>query len=219
MLLGLLRACHPAPALLVTVIAGGLGVAAGAGPLRLAHVVAAVAAGQLVIGWSNDLIDHERDRLVDRTDKPLATGEIPVRAAVLALVLAVLATTALSLLLGAVPGLLHLGLVVGGGVAYNVWLKSTVWSWLPYAVAFGALPAVAWTAAGAAGPPWWVLPAGALLGVAAHVLNVLPDLADDARTGVRGMPHRLSALHARQLAVGLLAVAVVVVVLGVLATR
>ena len=35
--------------------------------------------------------------------------------------------------------------------------------------------------------------AGALLGVAAHFANVLPDLADDRRTGVSGLPHRLGA--------------------------
>jgi 1,4-dihydroxy-2-naphthoate octaprenyltransferase len=33
--------------------------------------------------------------------------------------------------------------------------------------------------------------AGALLGAGAHFANVLPDLDDDARTGVRGLPHRL----------------------------
>ena len=35
--------------------------------------------------------------------------------------------------------------------------------------------------------------AGALLGVAAHFANVLPDLDDDVATGVRGLPHRLGA--------------------------
>ena len=37
-------------------------------------VTAAVLAGQLSIGWSNDLIDARRDRAVGRTDKPLAVG-------------------------------------------------------------------------------------------------------------------------------------------------
>ena len=32
---------------------------------------------------------------------------------------------------------------------------------------------------------------GALLGVAAHFTNVVPDLEDDRRTGVRGLPHAL----------------------------
>ncbi len=40
---------------------------------------AAVLAGQLTIGWSNDLIDLRRDREVARTDKPLATGAVSVR--------------------------------------------------------------------------------------------------------------------------------------------
>jgi 4-hydroxybenzoate polyprenyltransferase len=33
--------------------------------------------------------------------------------------------------------------------------------------------------------------AAALLGLGAHFVNVLPDLADDHATGVRGLPHRL----------------------------
>ena len=38
--------------------------------------------------------------------------------------------------------------------------------------------------------PWaWV--AGAALGAAVHLTNVLPDLEDDERTGVRGLPHRI----------------------------
>ena len=36
--------------------------------------------------------------------------------------------------------------------------------------------------------PGWAVAAGACLGVAAHLANVLPDLADDASTGVRGLP-------------------------------
>jgi heme o synthase len=47
---------------------------------------------------------------------------------------------------------------------------------------------------------------GALLGGGAHFANALPDLADDARTGVRGLPHRLgpngSAIAAAVLLLG-----------------
>jgi 4-hydroxybenzoate polyprenyltransferase len=49
-------------------------------------------------------------------------------------------------------------------------------------------------------PAAWVLAAGALLGVGAHLLNVLPDLADDEATGVRGLPHRLGERRVRVLA-------------------
>jgi 4-hydroxybenzoate polyprenyltransferase len=109
---------------------------------------------------------------------------------------------------------LHLVLVVGSGLAYNLGLKGTVWSWLPYAVAFGALPAVAWVGVGAGAPPWWVVAVGSLLGVGAHLLNVLPDLAEDEQTGVRGLPHRLGERRTRFLAPLLLLAGSVVVALA-----
>ena len=49
--------------------------------------------------------------------------------------------------------------------------------------------------------------AGACLGVGAHLLNTLPDLADDVRTGVRGLPHRIGERASRIGAAALLATA------------
>jgi 4-hydroxybenzoate polyprenyltransferase len=191
-----------------------LGVAVGLGPADVALVVAAVLTGQLSIGWSNDLVDAQRDRAVGRTDKPLATGELDERLVRAACVLAVLATVPLSLLSGAVAGLVQL-VTVASGWAYNLGLKSTAWSWAPYAVAFGALPAfVALVDNPSDLPPWWMVVAGALLGVGAHLVNVLPDLADDAATGVRGLPHRLGARRSSVLAAAVLMGATVVIVLG-----
>ena len=173
-------------------------------------MVAAVLTGQLSIGWSNDLLDLERDRAVARTDKPLAAPDVDLAPVRVACVAALVATVVTSLALGWVPGLLQL-LVVASGWAYNLGLKATVASFVPYALAFGALPAVVWSA-GPEPVPGWLLPAGALLGVAAHLLNVLPDLADDAATGVRGLPHRLGARGSRVLAAGLLTAATVTLV-------
>jgi 4-hydroxybenzoate polyprenyltransferase len=56
--------------------------------------------------------------------------------------------------------------------------------------------------------------AGALLGVGAHFVNVLPDLADDAATGVRGLPHRLGARWSPVVAAAVLVAASVVIVVG-----
>ncbi len=169
-------------------------------PATAALVVAAVATGQLSIGWSNDLVDLPRDRAVGRTDKPLLTGSLPVALVQVACAIALLATVALSLVLGAAAAALLL-LVVGAGWAYNLGLKSTVASWLPYAVAFGALPAGVWaagpTGGGGTAAPAWVVATGALLGVGAHLLNAVPDLEDDAATGVRGLPHVLGARGSR----------------------
>jgi 4-hydroxybenzoate polyprenyltransferase len=71
-------------------------------------------------------------------------------------------------------------------------LKFTALSPLPYLVSFGVLPAFV-VLGKPASPPWWMIVAAALLGGGAHFVNVLPDLADDARTGVRGLPQRLGA--------------------------
>lgn len=210
----LLRAAHPGPAFAVTLLAGMLGLAVGLGPADVALVVAAVGTGQLTIGWTNDLLDAARDRAVGRTDKPLATGEIDERTVRGFTGAALLLTVALSLAAGIVAGLVQL-LTVGSGWAYNLGLKSTAWSWAPYAVAFGALPAfVSLVDNPDVLPPWWMVAAGALLGIGAHLVNVLPDLADDAATGVRGLPHRLGARRSSALAVGVLLGATLVIVLG-----
>jgi 4-hydroxybenzoate polyprenyltransferase len=210
----LVRASHPAPATAVTVFSGLLAASAGT-PLRTGIVlVAAVLAGQLSIGWSNDRIDAARDRAVGRTDKPAAAGAVSFSTLDTATAAAVVACVGLSLALGWRAGLTHLGAVACGWL-YNAGLKSTTLSWLPYALAFAALPAVATLALPApAVPAGWVLGTGALLGCAAHLTNVVPDLADDDRTGVRGLPHRLGASGSILLAVVLLLGASVLVTLG-----
>ncbi|WP_203454709.1 UbiA family prenyltransferase [Jiangella aurantiaca] len=211
---GLVRACHPEPTLAVTALAGLLALRLGHDAGALVLVVAAVFTGQLTVGWSNDLVDAGRDRAVGRADKPLVTGRVSARVVGVALVVAAVACVVLSLALGLAAGSLHL-VLVGCGVAYNVVLKRTSLSWLPYAVAFGLLPAVASLALDPpVWPPWWMVAAGALLGVGAHLVNVLPDLDDDAATGVRGLPHRLGPARARLIAVIVLAAASVLVVLG-----
>jgi 4-hydroxybenzoate polyprenyltransferase len=78
---------------------------------------------------------------------------------------------------------------------------------VPYLVAFGLLPAFVVVALpDHPTPPAWLVAAGALLGGGAHFANVLPDLADDAATGVRGLPHRLGAGWS-QIAAGVLLLA------------
>ncbi len=104
---------------------------------------------------------------------------------------------------------------VAAGWAYNLGAKATPWSWLPYAVAFGGLPAfVSLTDNPDQAPPLWLPLAGALLGVGAHFVNVLPDLADDAATGVRGLPHRLGARWSPVVAAAVLVTAAMVIVVG-----
>lgn len=219
---GLARSCHPGPTVAVTLLAALLALAFNASRVAAVTVVIAVLAGQLVIGWSNDLVDADRDRADARTDKPLAGEQVRGRTVSTALAVAAVVCVVTSLALGWLPGAIHLVLLVGSGLAYNLGVKATRWSFVPYAVAFGSLPAILWLAVadpvggGTGGvegaPPAWMLLVGALLGVGAHLLNVLPDLADDERHGIRGLPHRLGRRRTQALAPVLLASGTVVVV-------
>lgn len=209
----LLRAAHIGPAVAVTSLAAALAVGADASGARVVLIAGAVLAGQLTIGWSNDLIDQARDRSVGRPDKPLATGRISARVVGIALGVALAAVVPLSLLCGVVAGLVHLA-CVGMGWIYNLGVKSTVWSWVPYALAFGGLTVFVALATTGELPELWVPVVAAMLGVGAHLVNALPDLADDEATGVRGLPHRLGATATRVLAVVILVAASILVVLA-----
>lgn len=215
LLSALLAAAHAGPTVAVSAITALLAVAGDLPAAAVVLVSGAVLTGQLTIGWANDLLDAERDRAVGRTDKPIADGRVPRSLVLGSLAAAGVACVALSLGAGLRSGLVHLVLVVAMGQAYNLGLKATAWSWVPYALAFGSLPAVVSLAAPeAVVAPWWLLVAGASLGVGAHLLNALPDLADDEATGVRGLPHRLGSHRSRLLAAVLLGVASLAAGLG-----
>lgn len=187
----LLLSTHPVPTAGVSLISAGLAAVAGLGIRTGALFTAAVLTGQLSIGWSNDWMDAARDKAAGRTDKPVAGGEIGRRAVALASIAALILTTALSSALGIASAAAALTLVASGWF-YNAGAKSTVLSWVPYAVGFGALPAAATLARpGHPWPAWWAIVCGSLLGVAAHAANVLPDLQEDLETGVQGLWHRL----------------------------
>jgi 4-hydroxybenzoate polyprenyltransferase len=189
----LVLSCHPLPSVAVTVLGAGLAALAGLSAGRAVLVTAAVFTGQLSIGWSNDYLDAERDRAVHRSDKPVAVGAVAPCVAGIAAIVALIVTIALAAALGWPGGAAAMVIVLCGWL-YNLGLKGTVLSWLPYAIAFGMLPAVATLSASPSRwPAAWALSAGALLGVAAHLANVLPDLREDVATGIRGLPHRLGA--------------------------
>jgi 4-hydroxybenzoate polyprenyltransferase len=190
----------------VTLLVAGLVSLTNASPSHGALAVLAILAGQLSIGWSNDSIDAERDRVVARSDKPVAVGAVSARLTMTAAVLSVLVALVLAGPLGwEVSAVVLLGIVCGW--TYNLGLKSTPFSWAPFALAFGTLPAVATLASrDARWPAAWAVAAGAMLGAAAHVTNVLPDLLEDAATGIRGLPHRIGASASAVLAPALLSV-------------
>ncbi|WP_295792269.1 UbiA family prenyltransferase [uncultured Microbacterium sp.] len=184
---------HPGPTLVVTALSLALGIAAGVEPGRLALLVVAVFAGQVSVGLSNDAIDAARDTAVGRTDKPIAGGAVTPERALAVAVASVVVALVLSTPLG--PGLLAAhAIALASAWAYNAGLKSTPFSIAPFLLSFGLFPSFATLSTGMPllAAPWATL-AGAALGAAVHLTNVVRDLDDDRRTGVRGLPHRLGA--------------------------
>ena len=210
----LLGASHPLPSAAVTTFSVAVSAALGRSGPGVVLVGLAVLAGQLSIGWSNDLLDHGRDQVAHRSDKPLATGRVAAPTVAAACAAAALACVPLSLASGVLAGTVHL-VAVAGGWAYNLGIKRTWASPLPFAVSFALL--TAFLTLGLPDEPWpqpWALATGALLGVGAHFLNVVPDVADDLDAGVRGLPQRLGPGWAAVSGAALLATACALVVVA-----
>ncbi|ACZ21818.1 4-hydroxybenzoate polyprenyltransferase-like prenyltransferase [Sanguibacter keddieii DSM 10542] len=210
----LLLSSHPGPTATVTVLAVVLGAGSGLGPGRVVLLGVAFLLGQLSIGFSNDWVDAARDRAVERRDKPVARGDVSVTTVRTAAWVTAALTVPASFGLGWQAAVAHLVLVASGW-AYNLGLKRTAWSVAPFVLSFGLLPAVVTLAAqppAVAAP--WALAVGGVFGVAIHFTNVLPDLEDDATTGVDGLPHRLGRVVSGVVAFVALAVAALLVVLG-----
>jgi 4-hydroxybenzoate polyprenyltransferase len=206
---GLVVACHPLPCLAVTAFASAWGAASGLHAGVVVLVAIAVLLGQLSIGWCNDAVDAARDVAAGRPDKPVVAGLVTREQLWLAAIAALAACVPVSLALGLAAGAVHL-VAVASGWCYDLLLKPTAASPLPYAVSFGLLPAVA-TLAGSppAWPPAGVLAGAALLGTGAHFANTVGDADHDAATGVRGLPQRLGPTASLRVSAVLVALAAV----------
>jgi len=180
-----------------------------------ARIALAIFAGQLVVGWSNDLIDLPLDQAAGRESKPLVAGEITPSILQRYIVAALFAATFLSLLspLGLKGTLVHLlGLL--SATLYNIRLKSTVLSPLPYVISFGAMPWAVYLSQSET-PPLWLYLGFALFSVAFHFLNVIKDLQWDLNQGVMGLPQRIG----RNRSIGVALILIMLALLDVLLLR
>ena len=210
----MIKSSHPEPGGAVTVAMTLLAIGVGHRGWSILGVFAAVGATQLSVGWVNDWLDADRDAATGRRDKPVAAGAVSRRTVGIAGLVASLAIPLLGLPFGSRATVL-ITLVGVFALLYDWPLKSTAFSVVPYLVAFGLLPAFVVVALpGHPAPPAWLVAAGALLGGGAHFANVLPDLADDEATGVRGLPHRLGATGSSIAAAVLLLAATLTLVFG-----
>lgn len=202
-MLSLLRASHIGPTAAVTFISFLLATSLWwEGP---AFVIAfGIFLGQLLVGWSNDLNDYPDDLKHNRTVKPLVSGEITSKQLLRAIKICAPFALIFNLFgpLGIKGGLIYL-FGVGMGVAYNFYFKSTLFSPLPYALAFAALVSSIVISTDRT-PPIWLITCGALLGVAAHFANVLKDIDQDLESKIKGLPQRLGKKVSRIICASLL---------------
>jgi 4-hydroxybenzoate polyprenyltransferase len=164
---------------------------------------------QFGIGTVNDLVDRERD-MIAKPAKPLASGLVVQGEATLL----ALAAFTIGALLAASVSLATLLVAAGGaaiGLAYDLRLKGTAGSWLPFALGIPLLPVFAWIGAIGTLPPSIII--GALLAVPAGlglaIANALPDAEGDVRAGASSIAVALGRSTAWRLGAAVLGLVVI----------
>lgn len=180
---------HAVPVVTVLVATAGFAVlvAGGAPPPGIwVRFLLAMLGGQVLIGAVNELVDAELDAAT-KPWKPIPSGAVSRRGALAVAAAGTAAMVGFGAGFGA-PALALLLLGTGLGLAYDLWLKRTPLSWLPYLLALPLLPI--WVqialAPGIFEPRLLLLyPLGAPTVVAVHLAQSLPDAASDRAAGVR----------------------------------
>ena len=151
---------------------------------------------QFGIGAVNDLVDVSHDAR-SKPGKPIPSGLVdPAGARVVAA-----ASFAVGLLLSALAGpptLLIAILVAGIGLAYDLVLKGTRWSWVGFAVGIPLLPVYAWLGATGSLPLAFavLVPAAVATGAGLALANGLADVERDRMAGVDSVVGSLGAARA-----------------------
>ncbi len=188
---GFVRAAHPLPTIAVSLVITAFGWSLGWTGWPLVAVFVTILIGQLSVGWSNDAADASLDARVGRTSKPTVAQDVSARTLWIAAITALAAASLLSwAVAGWLGGSFHVFAILMAWL-YNIRLSRTAWSWLPYALAFGAMPAFLSFGLNDAPPTAWAVAVFAIIGVSAHLANALPDAESDAAAGVGGLVVRL----------------------------
>lgn len=145
---------------------------------------------QFAIGLVNDVVDAGDD-MVAKPSKPIASGKLSRSTAS---IWAAVFIGAGLLITAGIPAVAW-ALGVAGltcGLVYDLWLKRSLLSWLPMALALPVIPAFVWTATGNwDGYVAMVFPLGFLLAFSLHLANQHPDIAADREADIRGIAQRI----------------------------
>jgi len=187
---GLIKATHFGPTFLVVTISFFLS-RVQYQPVDSLRIAIAILAGQCVVGWTNELVDYSLDAAAARSKKPLVGGLVTTNQLRIAISIALFMALLLSLIspLGVIGTLVH-ALLLLSATMYNLYLKKTVFSVLPYVISFGGLPWAVYLSAGK-NPPIWLVLGFIFFSSSFHFLNVLKDLETDVAQGVLGLPQQV----------------------------
>jgi 4-hydroxybenzoate polyprenyltransferase len=187
------------------VVSGAVALVAGALPGDALRLGIAMTALQFGIGATNDLVDAPRDA-GHKPGKPIPAGLVARSVAAVVAVGAFAAGVVLATPSG--PATVALAAaVIGIGLAYDLFLKGTAWSWLPFAVGIPILPVFGWVGAGTTLPPAFavLLPIAVAAGAALAIANALVDVERDRAAGVRSVATALGFSRAWAILAGLVA--------------
>lgn len=201
------RVLHPFPSTLDAAVVAGVAAVAGAPAARIALLAAAMLLLQLSIGAANDWADAPTDATANPA-KAIPRGL--VRRGCVALLAVVLAAAGLTLAgVAGVAAFVVACLGLAAGLAYDLRLKGTRWSWVPYAIGIPLLPVFAWVGAtGGLPAPFGVLiPIAVVAGTALAIANALADVERDRAAGVETIATTLGMERARRLGAALLVTA------------
>lgn len=182
-------------------MAGALALLAGGAPSRSAQLAIAMLALQFSIGAANDLVDEGSDRL-SRPEKPLPAGRVSPGVARAIAMGGALGSLGIAAAVSPATAFVA-ALMLGCGQLYNLALKGTILSWLPYSMALPLVPLYSWIGATGGLPPRAeiIVPVAVLAGFALALGNALIDLEGDRAAGVYTVAVRLGGSATRLLLV------------------
>jgi len=156
------------------------------GTLFLIRALGVVLLSQIIVGTLNEYVDKDRDA-VAQPGKPIPSGIVAPGVALTLAIVSSLCLIPLAASFGLWPLLVAI-VFTGAGVSYDLWLKATLFSAVPYVVAFLCLTSWIWMVAGRLTPSLIsIYPVGVAALVAAHLANALPDISADAAVGEHGL--------------------------------
>lgn len=167
---------------------------------------------QFGIGATNDLVDAPRDA-GHKPGKPIPAGLVGRGVAVAVAAASFAAGLALSAFSG--PAMFALAVVVIGiGLGYDLVLKGTAWSWVPFAIGIPILPVFGWLGAAGTLPAVFglLVPVAVVAGAALAIANALADVERDLAAGATSIATALGPGRAWAIQAGLIVAIVAIAV-------